>query len=312
MKSIAIFKRYKPLLSLLIFGFFCLIIKEQISDLNYQEVVLSLSTIKQQNIFWAIIYTLACYSIMANYDLIAFRHLNYKLDNFKSITTAFSSYSISNNTGFALLIGGGIRYYFYSYYGVPNQIIAQIILMSNFNFWLGFVTLGGITFTIKPIVIPTILQTSLITVRPIGIILLLCFFLYIYASCKQKNLEIKGKKLIIPSWRISSNLIVIAFLDRAIAALVLFTLLPAQNNISYGDFFSIYFLAVHAGIMSHIPGGIGIFEAVIIYLLPQTINTTEVLGSLIAFRTIYYLLPLAIACILIVIHEIRKKDLANY
>lgn len=311
MKKIFSFEKYQPLFACLILVGLFLIIKERFLGLSYQEVILSLSVIKKQNILLASICTVICYLVMANYDLIAFRHLNYNLDKFKSISTAFSSYSISNSTGFALFVGGGIRYYFYNYYGVPNQIITQIILMSNFNFWLGFMTVGGITFTLKPIVIPTILQASLITVRPIGIIFLLLLVLYFYCSYKQKSLAINGQKLLIPSWQISCNLVVVAVLDRAIAALVLFLLLPVQTDISYLDFFGIYFLAIHAGIMSHIPGGVGIFEAVLIYLLPQSLNPAALVGSLIAFRAIYYILPLGISLVWLVVYEIRKKKLAS-
>ena len=307
MKPIVILKRCKPLISLLILVIIFWIIKEKLSELSYQEIILSLSEIQKQNIFWAITCTLVGYFVIATYDLVALHHLNYKLDRFKGLSTAFSSYAIANNTGFALLIGGGIRYYFYNYYGVPNQIIAQVILMSNFNFWLGFISLGGIIFTLKPIVIPSILQTSILTVRPVGVILLLVLAIYFYFSWQQTALAIKGKQLLLPSWQISRDLIAISFVDRAIAALVLFILLPVHSDVGYVDFFGIYFLAIHAGIMSHIPGGVGIFEAVIVYLLPQSLDATEIIGSLIVFRVIYYLLPMAIAVIWIAIYEISLK-----
>jgi len=83
MKPIAILKRCKPLFSLLILVILFLIIKERLSELSYQQIILSLSAIQKQNIFLAITYTLVGYFVIATYDLVALRHLNYKLDRFK-------------------------------------------------------------------------------------------------------------------------------------------------------------------------------------------------------------------------------------
>lgn len=58
--------------------------------------------------------------------------------------------------------------------------------------------------------------------------------------------------------------------------------------------------------MSNIPGGLGVFETTILYLLPKQVTTSEILGSLLAYRAIYFLLPLFMALSLLGFQEINK------
>ena len=96
-------------------------------------------------------------------------------------------------------------------------------------------------------------------------------------------------------------------LDWALAAAVLYCLLPDYPSKSYFQFFNIYLLGMTASIMSNIPGGIGVFETVIIFLLPKTIVVPNILASLLTYRTIRFLFPLGIALILIICFEIRQR-----
>ena len=59
--------------------------------------------------------------------------------------------------------------------------------------------------------------------------------------------------------------------------------------------------------MSTVPGGLGIFETVILLSLPNTISQADILGGLIAYRTIYYFLPLIVAIVLLIIKEIQRQ-----
>lgn len=131
--------------------------------------------------------------------------------------------------------------------------------------------------------------------------------IYIYFYWQQQSLTIKGKTFFFPSLSVSLAQILIASLDWAIASLVLYILLPYNTNLSYSYFFGIYLLGVTAKIISNIPGGLGIFETIIIYFLPQQVTVNEALSSLVAYRGIYFLLPLIISLILLIFYIIKKK-----
>jgi glycosyltransferase 2 family protein len=56
--------------------------------------------------------------------------------------------------------------------------------------------------------------------------------------------------------------------------------------------------------MSHVPGGLGVLEATVAYLLPDA----AAIGALIAFRAVYFFLPLSIGlpAFLVSEHVLRK------
>lgn len=307
MKLKKILHKCVPICSLLFLISVLIILKQELGQFNLTEILVSLSAITRQKITNAILLTCIGYLIIAHYDKIAFISGDYFLKNSKILTTSFISYAICNNIGFTLLVGGTIRYYFYNYYRVPKKIIVKAIAFSNLNFWLGLFAIGGMTFLINPVAIPELLNTQFVTVRPLGLIFLSLISIYLYLSWQQQYLTIKGQTFILPSLSISLTQIVISCLDWAIASAVLYILLPDELDLSYGSFFGIYLLGITAKVISNIPGGLGIFETVIIHLLPQQVTTNEALGSLLAYRSIYFFLPLLISLMLLGIYTINQR-----
>lgn len=307
MKYGALFHKCLPFLSLLFLGIIIWLVTKELSHYTFADVSKSLSTISKTNIYLAILLTALGYLVISSYDVIAFFYLKYPLKISKILTTAFISYAIGNTTSFALFIGGSIRYYFYNSYGVPKKNIAKVIAFSNFSFWLGLFSIGGITFSFSPIAISKLIKVKFLAVQPLGFICLALILAYLYVSWRQKYLKIRKKPLILPSLSISLSQIIVATLDRAIAAAVLYILLPFDPNLSYWSFFVIYLLGITAAIISHVPGGLGVFETIVLYLLPKQIAVHDALASLLAFRGIYYLLPLFIALIWLGLHAIVKR-----
>jgi uncharacterized membrane protein YbhN (UPF0104 family) len=104
---------------------------------------------------------------------------------------------------------------------------------------------------------------------------------------------------------------IISSLDWILAAAVLYALLPADPSISYAAYFGIYLLAQFAGVVSNIPGGLGVFETVLLLLLPPAVSSNALFTSLIAYRMVYYLLPLGVAILLLAGYEIRSRRVSN-
>ena len=307
MKYSSLLNKLTPFLSLLLFIAVVWILKQELGSYNFTDITTDIARISQRNIYLAIVLTFLGYFIISLYDKIALAYLKYSLPVQKILTTAFISYAVCNTTGFALLIGGGIRYYFYGNYRVPRKVITQIIAFSNLNFWLGLLAVGGLTFIFDPLNIPELVHLRFATVRPIGLIFLVIVSVYLYYSWQRKSFKIKGQTFIIPSLSISLSQILISALDWAIASAVLYILLPSHTNLPYWSFFGIYLLGITAGIISNIPGGLGVFETIILYLLPTQVTASEALGSLLAYRGIYFLLPLFVALAWWVIYEIQKR-----
>jgi phosphatidylglycerol lysyltransferase len=296
-------------LSLLLFGISLWAIIHELRKYDIQDVVNSLIAIPRPYLMLAIALTLVNYILFTGYDTLAVYHLRQPLPYRRAALVAIVSYAISNSIGFALLSGSAIRYRFYSAWGFSAAKIAQIIAFCNLSFWLGFFAVGGVIFALQPIATPESLHIPFESVRPIGYIFLGIIAAYLlWSGLSRKPLKIK--KLVFPHLPVKLSLIQIALtsLDWMLAAAVLYVLLPVPKHLSYFNFFGIYLLGQLAGIISNVPGGLGVFETVLVLLLAPIISADRLLGVLLAYRGVYYFLPLGISLLLLGLYELKRQS----
>ena len=248
---------------------------------------------------------------MTGYETLAFVHLKHPISYWKTSTTNFICSAVGNTIGFPLFVASAIRYRRYSRWGVPLLVTTEVSAFALGSFWLGLFVLGGTAFLIAPLQVPAYLDLPFSTARPLGVVLSLAAVVYFLGCWRvRKPLAIKGHGFRFPNVRVAIAQFTVSSLDWAMAAAVLYTLLPLKN-ISYFSFLNIYLLAMGAGAISSVPGGAGVFETVTILLLAGRAPGDAVLASLLAYRVIYYLLPFAIGlCLLVVqdlcIHPMRR------
>jgi uncharacterized membrane protein YbhN (UPF0104 family) len=141
--------------------------------------------------------------------------------------------------------------------------------------------LSGLVFTFDPIHLPQSLYWPLATVRPLGAILLaLAAFYLVITLLGKKEWEFKRWRFAIPDWRLSGAQLVIAAADWLLAGAVLYSLLPGQASMGFMFFLGIFLIAQLAGLISQVPGGLGVFESVLVLLTPPTLPAPQVLGAL--------------------------------
>jgi phosphatidylglycerol lysyltransferase len=95
----------------------------------------------------------------------------------------------------------------------------------------------------------------------------------------------------------------LAVVDWTLAVLTLWILLPPVG-LGFFAFAGLYTAACIAGVVSHVPAGLGMFEAVLLLALPEGVHTPGVAGALIAYRLIYYVLPLLVAALIFALREV--------
>ncbi|MEH2392116.1 MAG: lysylphosphatidylglycerol synthase domain-containing protein [Nostoc sp.] len=284
-------------------------IANELREYNYRDILNSLAAIPKSRLSWAIWLTALGYLVMIGYDILGFSYINRSLSWNKIALTNFISSAFSNTIGFALLTGSAIRYRFYANWGVSAVAIAQVIAFANFTFWLGMFAVAGLLFLVNPLKIPTQLHLLFTTVRPIGVIFLILVAIYLLGSILIKQpLIIRGQEFRFPSFKISLAQIAISSFDWILAAAVLYAVLPANISLSYLDFLGIYLLAMFAGVVSNVPGGLGVFETIILLILSSKVSGAAILGSLLAYRGVYYFLPLLVAAGLLGLYEIRLRS----
>ena len=172
---------------------------------------------------------------------------------------------------------------------------------------MGLFSIGSILFLKEPLAIPRLLDIPFISVRPLGIIFLIIILAYLFFTVVRQKPLIIGK-WVIPnlSPQLAIGQLIVSSLDWSLAAMVFYILLKTSVSLSYPTFFGIFILAQVAGLASNVPGGLGVFETVMILLLAPFIESEELLGTLLIYRGIYYFIPLGIAILLL-----GKYELSN-
>ncbi len=283
------------------------VLQRELAHYSLDDIFSGIAQISDRQLVYGVSFACFDYLVISTYDLIAFRQLNHYLAPKRILFTTFITYAVSNTTGFTLLIGGAIRYRFYSLWGVPARVIARITAFGNLTFWLGLFTLSGIAFIVNPLELPNSLNLPSTTMQYLGIIALVLVGIYLYLCWQRKSLRIKDRIFRFPKPATFMSQIAVFCLDWAFAAAVLYCLIPDYPHKSYLEFFSIYLLGMAVSILSNVPGGIGVFETIMVFVLSDSIFTPDVLSSLLIYRLIRFLIPFAIALILIVCFEFKQR-----
>lgn len=284
-------------------------IAQELRHYHIKEIWGSLTAISASHLGLAVGLTGLNYVMLTGYDVLALRYIRHPLPYRKTAIVAIISYGLSNSVGLALLSGSAIRYRFYRSWGLSNLKITQIIAFCNWSFWLGLFAVGGIVFLIEPVAVPKLLHLPFQSVHPIGILFLLILLTYLLTTVLSKK-PLRIGKWSLPHLPLNLCLaqIAVTSCDWLLAAGVLYFLFPTSIPLSYPGFFGIYLLAQIAGIISNVPGGLGVFETVMLLLLSPPIPSAQLFGALLAYRGIYYFLPLSVSILLLGFSQMRQSQ----
>lgn len=304
-------RRLEPLLAIPLFGIALWAIHRELATHSWREVLAAVSALPRHELLAALGLTVVNFFVLSGYDTLGLRYVGRPLAYRRSAFASFLGYSFSNTLGFPLLTSAPIRYRLYSSWGLSLVEIRNLVVFYTASFWLGFALLAGVVLMVEPERVSALLHLPDWARWAIALFLLAISLGYlVLAALRRAPLTIWKYELPFPRPRMALGQLAISSLDWAVNAGVLYLLLPPGEGITYPSFVAVYLLAQVAGLVSHVPGGLGVFEAVIIAMLPGTLSEGAVLGSLLAFRGIFYLLPLLVASIALVGYELRARGAA--
>ncbi|MFM7192171.1 MAG: hypothetical protein ACKN9E_04825 [Microcystaceae cyanobacterium] len=295
------------ILGAILFSLSVWVIWGEIQRYGWQNVLDSLQQIPKTHLIGGFVIMVINYIVITGYDIAAIFYVKESLSPWQSGFVGFLSYSISNSVGFSVLSGSAIRYRFYRQWGISNLNIARIIYFCNISFWLGMAGVCGVTFLLDPLPLPSILRLPFVSVRPLGVICLTFTLGYLILGILSKQMVQLGR------WRLphvpigfSLFQIGITGLDWGLSTAIIYLLLPHTEQLDYGNLFSIFLLAQIAGLLSNIPGGLGVFETIILFGLTPIFSSVTILGALLGYRVIYYWIPLSVSALAIGIYEVYR------
>jgi phosphatidylglycerol lysyltransferase len=287
-----------PLAALVVFAGVVLVLHHELAQLHVKSVLAHMHAIPRRQVFAALGFTAASYWLLSSYEVLAFAYLRRVIPYTRIVFTSFIAYSFGHTLGFAAFTGAAIRFRLYATAGVTAVEVATISAFCSLSLGIGLATVAGVSLLFSGPGAAAVLRLHHNWSVLVGTGLLVAVGAYALWACLARTaFEIRGWALRAPGAAIGLTQIVLGVLDLSLSSSVLWWLLPPEAHIGFITFLGVYAVAVIAGIVSHVPGGVGVFEAVILLTLPG-VPAESLLGSLLAYRAVYYLVPLVFGTLL--------------
>jgi len=248
----------------------------------------------------------ASHALYSTFDLLGRRYTGHRLPKRTVVNVTFISYAF--NLNFGTLVGGaGARFRLYLQLGLGLDRIARVLTLSMLTNWIGYPLLAGIVLLVLPIPLPVRWLREAGVHWVLGTVLVFVPIAYVIAcgALRARVLQFRGHRLPLPSLRMALLQVALSSTNWAVMAALIWTLL--EHRVEYPAVLCALLVAAVAGVLSHVPAGIGVLEAVFVALLGDRVPKETLIATLLAYRAVYYLLPLAIAAVLYFAFEMRVR-----
>lgn len=244
------------------------------------------------------------------YDLIGRWQTRHPLRARQVLATAFVSYAFNLNLG-ALVGGVALRYRLYTRLGLEAATVTQVLALSLLTNWLGYLLLAGAAFCAFPLALPPSWPLGSGSLRVVGSVMLALAGAYLLMcfAARRRVWRLRGRELKLPGGAMAVLQLALSCANWLLIAGIVAVLL--EGRVGYPTVLSVLLIAAVAGVIAHVPAGLGVLEAVFIALLSHRVPQAELLGALLAYRGVYYLAPLGLALALYLAMEARAKRAAG-
>lgn len=295
----------KPVLIAVVLSLAGFLLYRTLSRYTLNEIATSITAVPPMRIGLAAVFAAASYFCLTFFDWLALHYVGRPLPYRYAALASFTSLSLGHNIGFAALSSGAVRYRFYSRWGLSLGEAAKVIVFCGITVGLGLAILGGCALLLRSQLASEITGLSQGAVVTLGIICLALPVAYLaLAAFRQRPLRIRSICLEMPPPWLALGQVIIGPINFAFVAACLHQTLVAIDDVSYLAVATVYVIAVVTALITHVPGGLGVIETVVMFLLPQK----EFIGALILFRVIYFFVPLCFGAPLFAISELVFRE----
>jgi uncharacterized membrane protein YbhN (UPF0104 family) len=292
-------------LSVLLFVGAVFALRSELQEHSLPEILGELRSFPPIRLVLSLAATVLGYLALAGYDAISLTALGRKLSFRRIAFAAFLGYAFANSLPFSVVTGAAVRYRLYSQWGIGRDEAARVITLNTVTYVVGLLASAGVAFAIQPVLVPGFLRLPLHSVRPIGFVCLAVVAAYIlWSSRPGGDLKLWRWKLPRPTLQRALAQIGVSMADWVFSGAALYVLLP--HKVPFHVFFAVFLLGQIAGLVAQVPAGLGVFEAVMLWGLTPALSTPAILIGLVAYRLVYFLLPLALAMAIWVWREARR------
>jgi uncharacterized membrane protein YbhN (UPF0104 family) len=290
-------------------GFFSLVgwlIFKQAQNIDWSEVLVSMQAIPMPMLLAAAALVACSFALYSSYDLLGRAMTGHTLGTGTVMGVTFISYAFNLNLG-SLVGGVAFRYRLYSRLGLGNNTITRVLGFSMLTNWFGYLVVAGVAFFVWPMDLPPSWKIGNEGLRVLGaaLVMLAVAYLALCALANERIWHVRSHELQTPSFRVALLQLVMSCTNWSLMGGVIWFLLERQ--VHYPHVLAVLLVAAVAGVITHVPAGLGVLEAVFVALLSHQVKEGPLLAALLAYRAMYYLAPLVIATAAYLLTEVRTR-----
>lgn len=277
-----------------------------LGETSWSEIRASIERIGTGRLLASLGLTTLSYVVLTGYDVLSLRIIGRRVSYPRTALASFTSYIFSHNFGFAILTSGMARLRIYRLAGLTLGEVMQVMANAGIAFWLGVLLLFSIGLIVHP---GAFAIEGLSIIQPIqafvgaALIAMLLGYLVLLHLRAGRPVRLFGWAFTLPTVHVALLQLALGGIDLCVATAALFVLLPDASLTLFPQVMLAYLAGLVSGLITHAPGGVGVFEVVMLLALPQ-FDRSALFAALLVYRTVYYLLPLAIGLLLFTAHEL--------
>lgn len=265
------------------------LIRRTFEKYGFEEIVAQVSAIPPGRLAMAGLFAAASYACLTLFDALGARYVGRPVPYRKTAVASFVSLSLGHSIGFAGLSSGAIRYRFYRRLGFRVSEVAKLVVFCGMTVGLGLTVLAGVALLLEPWLARDVTGLSVTASRLAGAGCLAVAALYLgIAALRPRPIRVWRWTVEVPSLKLAALQILVGTVNFALVAACLAQALAVVAEVPYLGVASVYVLANVATLITHVPGGLGVIESVVTLL----IRSEAVIGAVIVFRLVYFIVPL--------------------
>jgi uncharacterized membrane protein YbhN (UPF0104 family) len=292
-------------LSVLLLAGAVYVLRSELREHPLHDILRQLRSFPPSRLVLSLAATVLGYLALAGYDAISLAALGRRLPFRRVAYAAFLGYAFANSLPLSVVTGATVRYRLYSQWGLGEGEAARVMTLNTVTYVVGLLASAGLAFVLQPVLVPGFLRLPLHTARPIGFACVAIVAGYLaWSSRPGRDLRLWRWELPRPTLGRALAQIAVSGADWVLSGAALYVLLP--HEVPFQVFFAVFLLGQIAGLVAQVPGGLGVFEAVVLWGLTPALPAPAILVALLMYRLVYYLLPLGLATGIWVLREGRR------
>ena len=296
----------KRLLTLTFFVLVAVLLWRYGRNVDWDDVLASVQDTPGPALLLAVALAATSHLLYSCFDLLGRYYTGHGLRTRVVMLVNFISYSFNLTLG-SMVGGVAFRYRLYSRLGLDVGVITRVVTMSMLTNWLGYLLLGGLLFLFHPLALPPSWKMGNHGLQWVGALLVALSIGYLVACIRAggRRWAVRGHEIYLPQFRMAVLQLAMSCVNWSVMAALVYVLL--QQKVPYTDVLSVLLVAAIAGVVAHVPGGLGVFEFIFVALLSHQVSEGRLLAALLGYRAIYYIAPMLIASAAYLAFELKAR-----